>query len=101
MPDKNLAGRKLQRIQSQMCLRGAILPMRRNSGPKKLWHRLWKRLLSGQSARPRVRTLTRAVTALLDEFRMFPSAAFYTQSDLPKDWNYDQYLDTIGQPPFT
>src|ERR1700689_2016514 len=30
-----------------------------------------------------------------------PIRRLYTQADLPKDWNYDQYLGYPGQPPYT
>src|SRR5688572_15439774 len=30
-----------------------------------------------------------------------PIRRLYTQADLPEDWNYDQYLNFPGQPPFT
>src|SRR5437016_1418099 len=30
-----------------------------------------------------------------------PMRRFYTQADLPEDWNYEQYLGFPGQPPFT
>src|ERR1700677_2353022 len=30
-----------------------------------------------------------------------PVRRLYTQADLPKDWNYDQYLGYPGQPPYT
>jgi methylmalonyl-CoA mutase, N-terminal domain len=30
-----------------------------------------------------------------------PIRRLYTQADLPQDWNYDQYLNYPGQPPYT
>jgi methylmalonyl-CoA mutase, N-terminal domain len=30
-----------------------------------------------------------------------PIRRLYTQADLPEDWNYDQYLNYPGQPPYT
>jgi methylmalonyl-CoA mutase, N-terminal domain len=30
-----------------------------------------------------------------------PVRRLYTQADLPEDWNYDQYLNYPGQPPYT
>src|SRR5205823_1652940 len=30
-----------------------------------------------------------------------PIRRLYTQADLPADWNYDQYLNYPGQPPYT
>jgi len=30
-----------------------------------------------------------------------PIRRLYTQADLPEDWNYEQYLDYPGQPPYT
>lgn len=30
-----------------------------------------------------------------------PIRRFYTQADLPQDWNYDEYLNYPGQPPYT
>src|SRR5690348_10386675 len=30
-----------------------------------------------------------------------PIRRLYTEADLPQDWNYDQYLNYPGQPPYT
>src|SRR5436190_16398633 len=30
-----------------------------------------------------------------------PIRRLYTQADLPEDWNYEQYLNYPGQPPYT
>ena len=78
-----------------------IPPNPKNSGPKRRSRLRWRKLRRSPSARPPGINLDEYGDARFTTISGLPIRRLYTPADLPEDWNYDQYLNYPGQPPYT